>query len=233
MGRQFQQIAEMAKRNQFLRHNVKQSGKQLIFTPTGSTITALAVDAAGNAGANHLTASHTEAWGIIYEAGIRAYEELTPPPGRFLSFPALRICDSYAGYEGESKIWHNLVDQGIAGELVDKNWPIYVAGGVLAFHMGGEEAQKRCFRGKASEAATYFADQRLQLRNGTYLRFHENQRVSGTESFIQMEWWDSCTDSEHRPLLSRMEQYRLCVGVDGAIKNDSAAVVAVYKDREE
>ena len=94
---------------------------------------------------------------------------------------------------------------------------------------GGTE---RRFRGPPAEAAAYYADQRKQLRNGKYLRFHENQRVTGTESFIQMEWWDACTDSEHRPRRPWTDQYRLCVGVDGAIKNDSAAVVAVYKDRE-
>ncbi len=100
-SRQFQEISEMIRRNEYLRHNSKVNAKQLIFEPTGSTITALAVDAAGNAGANHLTASHTEAWGIVYEAGIRAFEELTPPPGSFYGLPALRICDSYAGFEGE------------------------------------------------------------------------------------------------------------------------------------
>src|SRR5512139_2632093 len=85
-GRQFQEIAAMVRRNTYLRQNVKATARQLTFVPTGSTITALAVDAAGNAGANHLTASHTEAWGIVYENGIRAFEELTPPPGEFYRF---------------------------------------------------------------------------------------------------------------------------------------------------
>ncbi len=101
-GRQFQQIAEMVKRNDYLRSNCRVTNKEIEFMPTGSTITALPVDAAGNAGANHLTACHTEAWGIVYEGGIRAYEELTPPPGRIYGLPALRIADSYAGFEGES-----------------------------------------------------------------------------------------------------------------------------------
>jgi len=88
-GRQFQMIADMVRRHPYLRRNVKATAKELLFTPTGSVIRALAVDAAGNAGANHLTASHTEAWGIVYEAGIRAFEELTPPPGRVYGLPAL------------------------------------------------------------------------------------------------------------------------------------------------
>ena len=38
----------MVQRNPYLRRNVKTGAKVLTFTPTASTITALAVDAAGN-----------------------------------------------------------------------------------------------------------------------------------------------------------------------------------------
>lgn len=229
-GRQFQMIADMVRRNAYLRRNVKASANRLIFTPTGSTITALAVDAAGNAGANHLTASHTEAWGIVYEAGIRAFEELTPPPGKVYGLPALRIADSYAGYESESSVWHGIVDRGLAGQRIDPDWPIYLAGGLLLFHTEGEEAQRLCFRGTPEEAAAYYADQRSTLRPGAFLRLHENRRATGSESFINLEWWDRCVDANHRPMLGGAPD-ALYIGVDGSIKHDSAAVVACYFDR--
>jgi phage terminase large subunit-like protein len=228
-SRQFQEISEMVRRNEYLRRNTKATARQLIFTPTGSTITALAVDAAGNAGANHLTASHTEAWGIIYEGGIRAYEELTPPPGLLYGLPALRICDSYAGYESESNTWHSLVDRGLKGERISDEWPIFIDGGLMIFHMDGIEAQKRCFRGKPEQAAVYYAEQSASLRPGTFQRLHENKRATGSEAFIQLEDWDKCVDLNHRPMLSSYDQ-RLFVGVDASIKHDSAAVVAVYHD---
>lgn len=98
-SRQFQEISAMVQRNEYLKANCRLTSKQIVFEPTQSVIIALPVDAAGNAGANHLTASHTEAWGIIYENGIRAWEELTAPPGIFYGFPAIRISDSYAGFE--------------------------------------------------------------------------------------------------------------------------------------
>ena len=228
-GRQFQQVSEMTKRNGYLRRNVRATNKQLVFEPTGSTITALALDAAGNAGANHLTASHTEAWGIIYEAGIRAFEELTPPPGRFFGLPALRIADSYAGFEAESTTWHGLVDRGLKGESISAEWPIFKVGGLMLFHMDGVEAQERCYPGSPEEAAAYYADQRATLRPGTFSRLHENRRASGAESFIDMDQWDACIDPNHRPGLSGEA---LFVGVDAAIKHDSAAVVAVSFDYE-
>jgi phage terminase large subunit-like protein len=230
-GRQFQEIAAMVRRNEYLRKNTTITAKMLTFRPTGSTIQALAVDAAGNAGANHLTASHTEAWGIIYEGGVRAYEELTCPPGVFYGLPALRICDSYAGFEGESDTWHKLVDRGLHGKQVSDEWPIFMDGGLMLFHVDGLEAQERCFRGTPEQAAVYYAEQSASLRPGTFQRLHENKRATGSEAFIQLDDWDRCVDPNHRPMLPSHER-RLFLGVDASIKHDSAAVVAVYHDRE-
>lgn len=230
-GRQFQEIANMIKRNPFLSQNSRVTAKSITFEPTGSTITALAVDAAGNAGANHLTASHTECWGVIYEQGIRAFEELTPPPGRFYGLPALRIADSYAGFEGESDTWHNLVDRGLKGERISQEWPIYLAGGLLLFHIEGLEAQERCFRGSPAEAATYYADQQASLRPGTFERLHFNKRATGSEAFIELDAWDACVDPEHRPILPTREG-PIYLGIDASVKHDSAAVVATGYDPE-
>lgn len=229
--RQLKQIAEMIRQNDYLSHNTRVTDKEIEFKPTGSEIVALAVDAAGNAGANHLTASHTETWGIIYEPGIRAYEELTPPPGRSFGFPALRICDSYAGYEGESTVWHELVDRGIVGEKLPGDWPIYLSGGLMLFHMQGPEAQERCFRGTPEEAAIYYADQRKTLRTGSFERLHLNKRSTGSEAFIPLEDWDDCVIPDHRPILPSHD-FHVYLGVDASIKHDSAAVVAVTYDQE-
>jgi len=98
--------------------------------------------------------------------------------------------------------------------------------------MEAEDAQARCFRGTPAQASGYYADQISQLRNSAYLRFHENQRIVGTETFIQLEWWDTCTDQSHRPILPFSDGNSLYVGVDGAYKHDSAAVVAVFKDQD-
>ncbi len=229
-SRQFQEISAMIRRNEYLKANCRVTTKQIVFDPTGSIITALPVDAAGNAGANHLTASHTEAWGIVYENGIRAYEELTPPPGSLYGLPALRICDSYAGFEGESDTWHKLVDRGLVGNRVSEEWPIFISNGLMLFHIDGLEAQERCFRGKPEQAAVYYADQRASLRPGTFSRLHENKRSTGSEAFIPLEDWDRCLDPNCRPMLPSFER-RLFVGVDASIKHDSASVVAVFYDR--
>lgn len=230
-SRQFQEIAAMVRRNEYLRKNTTITARLITFRPTGSTIQALAVDAAGNAGANHLTASHTEAWGIIYEGGIRAFEELTPPPGLAYGLPALRICDSYAGFEGESDTWHKQVDRGLRGKRVSDEWPIFIDGGLLLFHIDGLEAQERCFRGTPEQAALYYEDQRTTLRPGTFDRLHLNKRSTGDEAFIPLELWDRCINEQCRPLMPTNRKL-LFIGVDASIKHDSAAVVSTYYDPE-
>lgn len=223
-SRVFSEITDMVKRNPYLSQTCKVLNKQILFIPTRSTLVALAADAAGNAGSNHLTASHTETWGILYESGIRAYEELTPPPGLFYGFPALRIADSYAGFEGESKTWHELVDRGLTGERVSEDWSIYRDGGLLLFHMGGEEAQRRCFRGLSEEAEAYYQEQRRTLRANAYLRMHENQRTSGEAAFVPIDAWTACYNPEIRPLMPE-DKRRVVFGADASTSRDLTSLV--------
>jgi phage terminase large subunit-like protein len=219
-GRQFSEIVDMIGRNAYLKDNTKITKNEIIFTPTGSTLTALAVDSAGNAGANFLTTSHTESWGICYEEGIRAFEELTPPPGRFYGLPCLRVVDSYAGHLGESETWHSIVDRGLQGQRIDEQWPIYLNGGLLLFHIEGEEAQRLCFRGTPDEAQAYYTDQRATLRENTYKRLHLNERTAGESSFVTPEQWAACLVAA-LPADGR----RLVLGADASTSRDLTALV--------
>jgi hypothetical protein len=230
-GRQFAEIAAMCKRHPLLKQHVTATKTKLTFEPTGSTLEALATDYAGAAGSNHLTASHTEAWAIIYEGGIRLWEELTPPPGRFYGLPPLRIADSYAGWEGESETWHKLVDRGLAGELVSDGWPIYRNGGLLMFHIAGEEAQARCFRGTPEDREAYYTEQRETLRAGSFARLHLNQRSSGESRFVDIALWDALVNPECRPIAPGDDR-PLWLGADAGTKRDSVALVGCTWNRE-
>lgn len=228
MGRQFAMIADMTRRHSLLGKHVKATTRKLVFEPTSSRIEALETDPRGRSGANFITSSHTEAWGVILEAGIRNFEELTPPPGLFSGLPALRICDSYAGYESESETWHSLVDRGLAGEQVSDDWPIYKANGLLLFHMSGQEARERCFRGAPEQAKTYYDDQRQSLRTGTFARLHDNRRAASEDAFITADQWDALVLPGYRcPMPDR--SVRLVLGVDLSTKHDHAGVVSVFR----
>ena len=227
-ARQFQEIVDMIARNPFLAENTKVTKLEIEFTLTGSKLSALAADAAGNAGANHLTVSHTEAWGILYEAGIRSWEELTPPPGFTYQLPALRIADSYAGFTGESKTWHKLVDRGLTGDRVSAEWPIFKAGGLLLFHAEGEEAQQRCFRGTDAQRKDYYLEQAESMRPNAYSRMHMNQRTSGESAFVTTEQWEACYSPDAHPLQPG-EQVDLFLGADASQKHDYTALIGTQK----
>jgi phage terminase large subunit-like protein len=230
-GRQFAMISDMVERHPLLSKHVKSTSKRLIFEPTGSTLEAIEVDATGRAGSNHLTASHTEAWGVLYEGAIRAWEELTPPPGKRYGLPALRIADSYAGWEGESETWHNLVDRGLAGERVSEDWPIFRAGGLLLFHVEGEEAQRRCFRGSAADREAYYTEQQADLRAGTFARLHLNQRAQGESQFVDLALWDALVKPECRPITPG-DRRPLWLGADAGTKRDAVALVGCTYNRD-
>ena len=225
-ARQFLEIREMVQRNPFLLENVKLGRSEMEFILTGSHLGALALDAAGNAGANFLTSSHTEASFIIYEAGIRAWEELTPPPGRFYNLPCLRVADSYAGFTGQSDTWHKIVDRGLAGERLSGEWPIFKVGGLLLFHMAGEEAQERCFRGTDEERETYYQEQRETLRSNTFIRFHYNQRTAGESAFVTEAQWENCYSRDVHALQPG-EQVKLTLGADASTSHDFTSLVGL------
>lgn len=222
--RAFLEVADMVKRHPLLARQVVATKTRLTFEPTGSILEALAADYAGAAGSNHLTSAHTECWAVLYEAGRRLWEELTPPPGSWYGFPALRIADSYAGWLGESELWHGLVDRGLAGERVSDEWPIWRNGGLVLFHAEGEEAQRRCFRGTAEQAAAYYAEQRESLRSGTYARLHLNTRTSGESRFVDLDVWDALESPECRPVAPG-DGRPLWLGADAGLKHDAAALV--------
>lgn len=225
-SRQFEMISEMCKRSPFFAENCKFGKSELVFALTGSRLLALATDAAGNAGSNQLTSSHTEAALILYEAGVRAWEELTPAPGRSYGLPALRICDSYAGYSGQSKIWAKLIDRGLAGKRLDGEWPIWKNGGLLLFHMEGEAAQVACFRGSESERIDYYTEQAESLRPSAFQRMHLNQPSEGESSFVTSEQWAACYSPDVHPLQPG-ERVKLSLGCDASVSHDYTALIGM------
>lgn len=155
------------------------------------------------------------------------FEEMSPPPGELHGLPALRICDSYSGYEGESTTWHDLCDRGLSGDRLPGDWPIYRTGGLLLFHMEGEDARRRCFRGTPAQAESYYTEQKLSLRPGAWDRQHENKRASSEDVFILPAQWDRLVLDGYRcPVPSK--SVTLTAGLDVGIKSDHCAVVTVW-----
>lgn len=71
---------------------------------------------------------------------------------------------------------------------------------------------------------------RKQLRPNAFLRHVENRFVTNESTFIDMAWWDACTDAELHPELTDA-RLSVWVGVDASVKRDSTAIVACTFDQ--
>jgi phage terminase large subunit-like protein len=217
-GRVFRAARRMIEFNPILLSYTEKITTTEILLKNGTVITALANDYAGAAGANQGLSSFDELWGYISERSRRLYEELTPVPTRKNS---IRFITTYAGFEGESELLEDLYKQGLKGERIFDDLPVYVNGDLFMYW---DHEPRMSWQTEA-----YYESQRTQLRPNTFFRLHCNQWVSGESSFFDMDKWDNCVDAEHKPPMPS-NNIVLYVGVDASTKKDRAAVVTVYWD---
>lgn len=108
IGRVFAAVRYAVDMSQALRDQCAARQVTSITLKNGTTIKALAAMHANIAGANPYYSGWTELWGYILEAEQRAWDEMTPPP---TVRNAIRVVDTYAGYEGESKLLNAIEDR--------------------------------------------------------------------------------------------------------------------------
>jgi phage terminase large subunit-like protein len=190
-----------------------------------TTIRAIANEYAGAAGSNHGWVGFDELWAYQSERAQRCYEELTSIPTRRNS---IKLIVTYAGFEAESHLLRGLYLQGVdkdehpdgQGERIHDTLPVYA----------NREARLFCYWEHSPrlpwQTPAYYASQRRTLRPSAYLRFHQNQWSTSSETFITPELWDGCVDPTHHPMLPT-RSVPIAVGVDASLKRDSSAVVAV------
>src|SRR5208282_686391 len=111
-GRVFQAIVRVLQASPLLRDAVKILANRIEFRSTGATITAIASEYRGAAGANPTITVFDELWGYISESARRLWDEMVPVPTRKVS---LRLTVTYAGYLGESKLLEELWHRGSSG----------------------------------------------------------------------------------------------------------------------
>jgi hypothetical protein len=114
-GRVFQAISRIIEASPLLRDSAKLTANKIEFPSTGATITAIASDYAGAAGANPTITVFDELWGYTSERSQRLWDEMVPVPTRKIS---VRLTVTYAGFEGESKLLEDLYKRGIQGEQI-------------------------------------------------------------------------------------------------------------------
>ena len=216
-GRVFTAAARIVEASPLLSGDAAVTQNKIEFLHSGSTITAIASDYAGAAGANPTIVVFDELWGVTTERGHRLWDEMVPPPTRKI---ACRLTVTYAGFEGESVLLESLFKRGMRGEQVEPD--LYDQDGMLMYWTHDFTAPW--------QTEKWREQMREQLRPNAYLRLIENRWVTSESTFVDMDWWDACIDHEATSLI---EDRRLSVwlGVDASTKRDSTAVVACTYDR--
>src|SRR5664279_334083 len=110
-GRVFKAVRDIVEASPMLAADADIISDKITFRSTGSTIIAIASDAASAAGANPNVIAFDEPWGIVSERGRRLWDELPPSPARKISY---RLSVSYAGFEDESALLEDLYKRGKA-----------------------------------------------------------------------------------------------------------------------
>jgi phage terminase large subunit-like protein len=215
--RVFQAAARIIEASPLLAQDAKVTGEKITFASTGATIAAIPSDYSTAAGANPSISIFDELWGFTSERDHRLFDEMSVPPTRSI---ACRLTVSYAGFEGESELLEGIYKRGIAGEQIAPD--LYASGGLLLYWT---------HEFTASWQTTEWREQmRETLRPNAYLRLIENRWVTTESEFIDIAWWDRCTDLAAGPLIED-RQLPVWLGVDASTKRDSTAIVACTYDR--
>jgi hypothetical protein len=213
-GRVFQAAARIVERSPLLAGRARIFRDRIEFPESGTTITAIASDYAGAAGANPSITVFDELWAYTSESARRLWDEMVPVPTRRVS---VRLTTTYAGFEGESELLEQLYKHGIAGEQIVPS--LYRNGGQLMLWAHEPVAPW--------QTPAWLEQMRAQLRPNAYLRLIENRFVGGESAFIPVEWWDRATNST--PVVAD-RALPVVLGVDAGLKRDSAAVAACTFD---
>lgn len=218
-GRVFQAIARIVEASPLLRNSATITLSKITFTSTGSTITALASDAAGAAGSNPTFICFDELWAYTSEASRRLWDEMVPVPTRKVS---ARLTVTYAGFEGESSLLEDLYARGMKGKEIAPALRKQKGMLMLWSHKPVAPWQTK----------SWLSQMREQHRRNAYLRQIENRWVSTESSFVDLDWYDACVDSSARPIVAS-QSLPVWVGVDASVKHDSTAIVACTYDSDQ
>jgi phage terminase large subunit-like protein len=219
-SRVFAAAVQMVEASPKLASIAKITANKIAFPSLGSSITALASDAAGSAGANPSITCFDEIWGYSTERAQRLWDENPISPARRIS---CRLTTSYAGYSGESILLENLIKRGLAGSPLG-NCLFFRPNSMLAYIATGEDACKAPW-----QTQTWIEEQRQSMRPNAFLRQIHNMFVSGESSFIPIEWWDECA-TESGPLWHAPD-LDVAIGIDASVKRDCTAIAVTAFDR--
>ena len=211
-SRVFQAVTRIVESSPLLKAEAKITADKVTFPAfDNATISALACDYAGAAGANPNETVCDEAWAYASERSQRLVDEMIPPPTRRI---ACRLTVTYAGFSGKSQLLEALYKRGMAQPEIGPS--LHAGDGILmAWHHDVVAPW---------QTPEWLNEMRRSLRPSQYLRMIENRFVTSEGSFIGLDPWDACVDPAARPVLED-RTLSVWVAVDASTKHDSTAIV--------
>jgi len=215
-SRVFQAIKRIVEASPLLKREARITADKITFPAFHqATITTVANDYAGAAGANPTISCFDELWGYVSENSRRLWDEMVPPPTRKIT---CRLTVTYAGFSGESVLLEELYKRGMAQPEVAPG--LHAGDGILlAWHHDPIAPW---------QTPQWLAEMRRSLRPNQFLRMIENRFVTSESSFVDIEKWDLCTDRDVSPIVTD-KSLAVFIGVDASVKHDSTAIVAVTR----
>ncbi len=209
--------------NPKMQKRYKQQGYK-ITTPSGSFIEAIPIDPSGEAGSNADQMTWSELWGANEGAKQNMWAEMTNSPTKHGK--SFRWVESYAGFAEEAELLYSLYELGVRqGHLL---WPdrLYnVTGSApepLELYVN-DSARMLCMWNTKPrcpwQTPDYYAAEAKVLQPNQFERIHRNQWVSSTETFVPMEWWESCRrDPKEWPEVPKNHPH--IIALDAAVSGD-------------
>jgi phage terminase large subunit-like protein len=218
-SRVYQAIRRIVEASPLLSKIARITNDKIVFPELNdATISALANDYAGAAGANPTCSVFDELWGFVSQRSRRLWDEMVPPPTRKI---ACRLTVTYAGFEGESTLLEELYHRGLKQSIVG---PCLHAGdGILMFWSHEPIAPW--------QTEKWIEEMRRSLPPNQFLRMIRNEFVTSESTFVDMNAWDRCVDPNIGHALPD-RGLSAFVGVDASVKHDSTAIVVVTFDQK-
>ena len=188
--------------------------------PNETTIEAIPIDPAGEAGGNDDLIVFSELWAARHRAMLQMWTEMTLSPTKFGR--SQRWIETYAGYTGESPILEQLYERGVSGQQLDLSYTdnedvfhdladleVYAEGGLL---MLWNTRPRLVWQTEA-----YYTEERGTLQTDEFRRVHRNQWISSSSKFVPNEWWAACQGTIPADLPPRIP---FIIAADAGISGD-------------
>ena len=217
-SRVFQAIKRIVEASPLLADQAEVTRDKITFPAfSNATISAIASDYTGAAGANPTISVFDELWGYTSERSRRLWDEMVPSPARQIS---CRLVVTYAGFSNESVLLEELQKRGMAQPEVAPS--LHAGDGLLmAWHTKPIAPW---------QTESWLTQMRQALRPNQFLRMITNTFVTSESTFIDMDHWDACVDPSATPMVVD-QMLPIWIGVDASVKHDSTAIVAVTWDQ--